>query len=104
RPTQPDYVDGPKRIDQWSWLENYPQNGYGKTLDGRIEQVSVGVAQNAGPLTDGHCSAFNLPGTYGRHFSKEKGFDPRIDGYLYGWNFQEQWDRAFELDPELVFV
>ncbi len=104
RPTQPDYVDGPQRIDQWSWLENYPQNGYGETADGKIEQVSVGVAQNAGPLSGGRCSAFNLPGTYGRHFSMEKGFDPRLDGYLYGWNFQEQWDRAFELNPELVFL
>lgn len=27
-----------------------------------------------------------------------------MEGYLYGWNFQEQWDRAFEIDPELVFV
>ncbi len=34
----------------------------------------------------------------------EKGVDPRAEGYLYGWNFQEQWDRAFELDPKLVFV
>ena len=34
----------------------------------------------------------------------QNGFDPRVDGYLYGWNFQEQWNRAFELDPELVFV
>ena len=24
--------------------------------------------------------------------------------YLYGLNFMEQWTRAFELDPELVFV
>ena len=32
------------------------------------------------------------------------GFDPRVDGYLYGWNFDEQWERAYELDPELVFV
>src|SRR5690606_20507089 len=39
-----------------------------------------------------------------RSYSKQKGFDPRVDGYLYGWNFQEQWNRAFELDPELVFV
>ena len=68
------------------------------------EQVTVGVAQNAGPSTDGHCSAFNLPGTYGRSFSQRNGFDPRVEGYLYGWNFQEQWDRAFQLDPELVFV
>ena len=23
---------------------------------------------------------------------------------MYGWNFSEQWERAFELDPELVFI
>lgn len=104
RPGQPDYVDGPKRDDQWAWLENYPQHGYVPLANGKFEQISVGVAQNAGPLTDGHCSAFNLPGTFGRSYSKKNGFDPRVDGYLYGWNFQEQWDRAFEIDPELVFV
>ena len=26
RPGQPDYMDGPKRNDQWSWLEVYPQH------------------------------------------------------------------------------
>ncbi|MFC7523772.1 hypothetical protein ACFQRK_07475 [Parapedobacter sp. GCM10030251] len=104
RPGQPDYVDGPKRNDQWGWLENYPQHGYVKGSNGKFEQATVGVAQNAGPETDGHCSAFNLPGTYGRSFSQRNGFDPRVDGYLYGWNFQEQWDRAKEIDPELVFV
>lgn len=104
RPGQPDYVDGPSRNDQWGWLENYPQHGYVKAQNGRFEQATVGVAQNAGPSTDGHCSAFNLPSTFGRSFSKRKGFDPRADGYLYGWNFQEQWDRALEIDPELVFI
>jgi len=104
RPGQPDYVDGPKRKDHWAWLENYPQHGYVDDGNGKFEQVSVGVAQNAGPSTNGHCSAFNLPGTYGRSFSMVNGFDPRVDGYLYGWNFQEQWNRAYELDPELVFV
>ena len=104
RPGQPDYVDGPTRKDHWAWLENYPQHGYAPLGNGKFEQVAVGVAQNAGPSTNGHCSAFNLPGTYGRSFSMRNGFDPRVDGYLYGWNFQEQWDRAFELDPELVFV
>ena len=104
RPGQPDYVDGPTRNDQWGWLENYPQHGYVKDENGKFEQVTVGVAQNASPSTKGHCSAFNLPGSYGRSFSQRNGFDPRVDGYLYGWNFQEQWDKAFELDPELVFI
>ncbi|MDD2245959.1 MAG: hypothetical protein PHI70_02175 [Proteiniphilum sp.] len=104
RPGQPDYVDGPKGKDQWAWLENYPQKGYVPQKDGTFEQVAVGVAQNASPETKGHCSAFNLPGSQGRDFSFRNGFDPRVDGYLYGWNFQEQWERAFEIDPELVFV
>ncbi len=104
RPGQPDLVDGPRRNDQWGWLENYPQHGYVKGKNGKFEQVAVGMAQNASPATNGHCSAFNLPGTYGRSFSQRNGFDPRVDGYLYGWNFQEQWDRAFEVDPELVFI
>ena len=104
RPGQPDYVDGPKRDNQWGWLENYPQHGYVKNEAGRFEQVTVGVAQNAAPETNGHCSAFNLPGSQGRDYSVRNGFDPRVDGYLYGWNFQEQWDRAFEIDPELVFI
>jgi hypothetical protein len=106
RPGQPDYVDGPfaNRNDQWAWLENYPQHGYVKGADGRFEQVAVGIAQNAAPETKGHCSAFNLPGSHSRSFTVRNGFDPRSERWLYGWNFDEQWDRAYELDPELVFV
>ena len=104
RPGQPDYMDGPQRNDQWSWLEVYPQKGYVKNQDGTFEQISVGVAQNTSPDRKGHAGAFNVKDSYGRNFSVLKGFDPRVDGYLYGWNFQEQWSRAFEIDPELVFV
>jgi hypothetical protein len=106
RPGQPDYVNGPnpKYKNQWSWLEVYPQHGYIKNADGGYEQVSVGIAQNANPVSKGRCSAFNLKDAYGRSFTVRNGFDPRVDSYLYGWNFLEQWDRAFELDPELVFI
>lgn len=106
RPGQPDYVDGPNPAfpNQWGWLENYPQHGYVPTTDGSFELVTVGIAQNACPETKGHCSAFNKPGSHSRSYSKRKGFDPRPDGYLYGWNFLEQWDRAYELDPKAVFI
>ena len=106
RPGQPDYVDGPNPAfpNQWGWLENYPQHGYVPTPDGSYELVTVGIAQNACPETRGHCSAFNKPGSHSRSYSKRKGFDPRPDGYLYGWNFLEQWDRAYELDPKAVFI
>ena len=121
RPCQVSYVMGPgfyvpadgdtqrpDRNDQWGWLENYPQHGYvGSTLpDGTIhyEETSVGVAQNTNPERGGHCGAFNVKDAQGRNYSAQKGFDPRPDGYLYGWNFAEHWDRAFELDPDVVFV
>ena len=105
RPGQPDYVNGPnKKYQQWGWLEDYPQHKFMERTDGTCEEVTVGVAQNAGPLTKGHCSAFNLPGTFGRSYSSKKGQDNRKDAFLYGINFQEQWDRALTLDPDLVFV
>ena len=104
RPGQPDYVNGPSRKDHWAWLENYPQHGYGKKPDGGYEQVTVGVAQNACDASGGHCYAFNAPGSYGRSYTKKSGHDTRDDAYLYGLNFQEQWSRAFELDPELVWI
>jgi len=85
-------------------MEVYPQNGYVPLENGGFEQTVVGVAQNTNLASGEHFCAFNEPGTYSRSFSKRKGFDPRAEGYLYGWNFQEQWDRAIEIDPELVFV
>lgn len=106
RPMQPDYVDGPVkgRNDQWSWLEVYPQHGFVKLPDGSFEQVSVGVAQNTFPGTKGHCSAFNTKDSYGRSYTFRKGFDTRSNSFLYGANFDEQWDRAYELDPQVVFL
>lgn len=104
RPGQPDYVNGPQRKNNWGWLELYPQNGYAPLPEGGYEEVPVGVAQNACFASGGRFCSFNEPETFGRNFSMLKGFDPRVDGYLYGWNFQEQWNRALELDPELVFV
>lgn len=104
RSGQPDYVNSPSRNDQWGWLENYPQHGYGKKANGGYEEVTVGVAQNANDASGGHWYAFNAPGTYGRSYTKARGQDMRPNAYLYGLNFQEQWSRAFHLKPDLVFV
>ncbi len=103
RPGQPDYVNGPSTNQQWGWLENYPQHGY-VYQNGGYEQVPVGVAQNASDASGGHASGFNTALTYGRSYTKANGQDPRPDAYFYGLNFQEQWNRAFTLDPDLVFV
>ncbi len=107
RPGQPDYVFGSDpATPQWGWLEVFPTHGYCYDKEKRqFEQCVVGIAQNARALSGGHCCAFNLSDTYGRSYSYLKGFDSREDAYLYGWNFQEQWDRAIDyLKPQMVFV
>lgn len=104
RPGQPDYVSGPSRDDQWGWLENAPQHGYAPKTEGGYEQATVGVAQNASDASGGHASGFNTPLTYGRSYTKAFGQDTRPDAYLKGLNFQEQWDNANKLNPDLIFV
>ena len=115
RPGQPDYVygDSPysfnnQQFHQWGWLQDYPQ----KVFNGG-EQMNVGVAQNASDYSHGHCYAFNSSGTYGRSYTKAHGNDklvertPGISGngsYIYGYNFQEQWDYALEQNPQHVMV
>ena len=104
RPGQGDYVSGPKRSDHWAWLEVYPQHGFVGNSSSGYEQVAVGVAQNASDISGGRCTSFNGPGTYGRSYTKRDGRDTRDSAFLRGANFDEQWDRAYELDPEMVWI
>ncbi|MBE0655813.1 MAG: hypothetical protein IH594_18575, partial [Bacteroidales bacterium] len=104
RPCQPDYVDGPSKNDQWNWLEIYPQNGYGLKPDGSYEEMSVGVAQNASKKSNGKWHAFNDDGTFGRSYTFSHGQDTSKNAFLKGLNFQEQWNRALEINPDFIFV
>jgi len=102
RKPMPDYWKGPDGVDQWSWLEVHPQNAY-KNRAGEVEQVSVGVGQNALPDTPGPAPMSHRKGAMGRswhHGAK----DTREGAVHLGLNFQEQWNRALELDPKFVFV
>lgn len=103
RPGQPDYVNGPSRNDQWGWLELAPQHGYGPKTGG-FEMATAGVAQNACPATNGHASAFNRDGTYGRSYTKASGQNTSPDALFQGLNFQEQWNGASALNPDMIFV
>jgi len=102
RPPQASYFDGPQRDDHWPWLEVYPQHPYGKSKKYGCEAVSVGVAQNAGDIG---LVAMNGYDVYGRSYTYKDRFSRLSDtSKYYGYNFQEQWDRAFQLNPEFVFV
>ncbi|MCI5886217.1 MAG: hypothetical protein MRZ53_00255 [Oscillospiraceae bacterium] len=103
RPGQPMYAGGAKRPDLWGWLEVFPQNKYVTRPDGSCELVTVGVGQNAN--AERICTHFNDRDTFGRSYTGRDGFAHLSpDSYKYGYNVQEQWDRAIDLDPDIVFV
>lgn len=102
RRPMPDYWLGPSGPDQWSWLEVYPQHVF-KNAKGEVEQMSVGVAQNALPNTPGPAAMSLKAGAMGRSWHNGKR-DERPGSVNWGLNFQEQWDRALEVDPKFVFV
>jgi hypothetical protein len=42
---------------------------------------------------------------HGRSYTAANGFDLlTTNSHLYGYNFQEQWDRALAVDPDMVFI
>lgn len=117
RKNEPSYFVNDKLYIQktWGWCSDYPQTKFGKSLNGRIEQMTVSVAQNA---ADGNLSAQNAKGNVqGRSFThgdysysynyggKTITVDKNIENSeFYGLNFQQQWDYAIKCDPDFIFV
>ncbi len=98
-----DYFTPATNDEQWPWLEVYPQHPFGKSEKYGCEFVAVGIAQNAN--AERGLTAFNGENIFGRSYTyKDKHAKLSENSKLYGYNFQEQWDRAFELDPEFVFI
>jgi arylsulfatase A-like enzyme len=77
--------------DKWPWLDHTPQQfGWHESPD-RPEQIPVAVAQH--PTTN-----------IGRSFQNGRQPPPDRTRSEVGHYFAEQWARALEVDPELVFV
>ncbi len=102
--------------DTWGWCSDYPQTKFGKKLFGNVEQMCVSVAQNA---NENGLNAMNCPegtvqgrgyaeGDYSYSYNyagKDIVVDMNTDNaYLYGLNFQQQWDYAIDQDPDVIFV
>ena len=117
RENDPGYFSGDTRYKQktWGWCSTYPQAKYGVSLNGRVEQMCVSVAQNA---ADGQLVAMNADadvqgrayaeGNYSYSFEtagKTVTVTPDTENaMLYGVNFQQQWDNAIAADPDFIFV
>lgn len=112
------YFDGDQSSQYWGWLSVYPQAKY-RNADGTVEQMSVGVAQNASghglvAMNDyrggvfGRAYSSDLNGKYSytyRYRDSDVVVDSGIENaHYYGVNFQQQWDYALETDPEFLFI
>jgi hypothetical protein len=86
----------------WHWEATFPQP-YGYTEDPKVpEQVNVSVAQNL-RAKDGKVTNMSFGDARGRSF--HEGQEDRSPGAIkYGYNFQEQWQRAFTLQAPFVMV
>lgn len=94
-------TDSRARNSCWGWLEIAPQNGWYRTDKG-FEEATVGVAQNW--TKERGLTAMNATGAFGRSYTNANGHSSRPDAVNWGLNFQEQWDRALEIDPEFIFI
>jgi hypothetical protein len=98
RKPQPDYFRGPTQPDMWSWLEISPQHVF-RNSRGEVEQMSVGVAQNA---VGNRLGSMSEQGARGRSFH-DGAMDNRPGAILRGYNVAEQWERALKEDPRFIF-
>ncbi len=81
--------------DEWPWIDHYPQ-AIGWHDDPAVnEHMPVAAAQH--PLSNIGRSYHN----FHQPETNEYDITPDTDKGLF---FQEQWDRALEIDPEFVFV
>jgi len=86
----------------WHWEAAYPQV-FGYTDDPNVpEQVNVSVAQNL-RRSDGKVTNMSRGDARGRSFHAGD-VDRRPGAVLHGYNAQEQWERAIEVDPPFVMV
>ena len=86
---------GPPKRGKWPWLDNVPQKAGWHVSPDRPEEISVCVAQH--PTS-----------SIGR--SHHDGKQPAVDRFYQspdegkGIYFADQWRRALEVDPQVVFV
>jgi len=108
RTCQPNYWEGPRSDLEWPWLEIYPQHGFAplKNSEYDYEICSVGIAQNANEKKEKVGMNHQDGGIFGRSYTYKDKFANYKQEYseVYGYNFQEQWDRAFELNTKAIFI
>ena len=112
RAAQPEYYFETEQIflNTWGWLSTYPQVRYATTKNnytrGKTEQITVGVACNHNYVTH-KLTAMNSENVMGRSYTSTFPNRYEVEGEsatLYGYFFQEQFNYALKINPQVVFI
>jgi hypothetical protein len=85
----------------WAWLQIHPQAPQ-TAPDGALEEISVGVGQNYN-ATENRTAPMSFPGAFGRSYHNGRE-DTTPNAVNWGFNFDEQWRRALQVNPPFVFI
>ena len=87
----------------WPWMDfTRPQRIF-KNKNNEKEAMNVSVAQHSGTVCFSDSAFYGDRTNRGRSFHNKKN-DSTEGAVLYGYNFQEQWDRAIKADVPYVLV
>ncbi len=96
-PNEPSVASG-----GWPWMDfERPQRVF--NYNGKADAVSVSIAQHSGTICFSDSAVYGNNSNRGRSFHNGRN-DRSEKAYLYGYNFQEQWDIALESDAKYILV
>lgn len=85
-------------VGKWPWIAEYPQTPGKDPLTGELEQVTVAAGFHANGAGGRSMTGGQQP-TDGLN-----GFEFQLQSTPLGLTYDEQWSRAYELDPEYVLL
>lgn len=94
--------EGTNHEGGWPWMDfGWPQTVY--NYEGKADAISVSVAQHNATIQFSDSAFYGNDDNRGRSYHNGAN-DKAPDAYLYGYNFQEQWDYAIASDAPYVLV
>ena len=100
-PREPYRADGLPWMDFGLWTEDRKPAIFG--TEHTKTAMSVSLAQHCGT------KAFSSSAFYGDTTNRTRSYhnganDPAKDAYLYGYNFEEQFEYAYQCNPDIIFI
>lgn len=100
---EPQWPDENQKTNGWPWMDfSYPQRVF-VNKSGKQEAISVSVAQHSGTVCFSESAIYGNRSDRGRSYHNgSTGISE--DSALYGYNFEEQFNRAIEANVPYILI